>query len=892
MHRAASQCRSCAVWWPGPPTSGRYISVVTSPVKAVLEEAMMLLVIGDRSGNKSGWPSSNSSFIGRNRELEEINKLLSRRARLITLIGPGGIGKTRLAAEAVQRYSKSAPQQVTVYWVRLARLAKDSDGAAILEEIAHTVVGSDFSGRSIWDALFDSFIRHTGCPLLVLDSCEHLLPNAAEVACDLLNSLPELTILATSRKPLGWVDEHLVPVRPLTSYHAMDLFKSRAELTGYPVTDPGESDAAAAICRRVNNYPLYIQLAAARLTQQPLAMILRGMTGQSDDTRLRWSNGPRSGVDPRHRGMIDAIDWSYELCTEAERLLFEQMSVFAAGYDANPDDPIDTALDVGADLEAVEAICSEFPEAEVGAAAGSRPEIERLLERLVEHSLVSVHFTPTTVRYSLVESLRLYAQRRLQQRSTSGTDEPKRLALRHLRFYRDKISCAASHFASTDRDLAAWAQANWANIVTAIETGLQDPDLVGDSLTICLGLIALRVPFTNGSIREIRRRTECCLEANRSHGSRPAELEINAMAALIWLALVQGCSADVEEMLDDCVAACSLGLESGSGWRDTTDTDIGLPAAVEFVWGLELFYVHGDTRAIMLLTRARDKFSALGNLGDASLSEMLAALTAGLLGTAQQATDLTRRYLDRVSISGAPRDKAWAESARAIALIREGAFAEALVLHRSVFQYYTRSGDQLAGTWAVHHRIWSLARIVAADNLDRGERAALATEIAHLSGGVATLRDRLGINLEAIRPVADGHVEAVAVARRVLGPVAYATAEAQGKRLRPERNEVQRLALGELTLKYLEEHQESSVPRWNELTPAEREVSILAAAQWTNPAIAARRGKSIRTIDAQMASILHKLAISSREDIIEHIPRDTIDQVHTETLRRPRRHTR
>ncbi|WP_327115533.1 helix-turn-helix transcriptional regulator [Nocardia sp. NBC_01730] len=139
-------------------------------------------------------------------------------------------------------------------------------------------------------------------------------------------------------------------------------------------------------------------------------------------------------------------------------------------------------------------------------------------------------------------------------------------------------------------------------------------------------------------------------------------------------------------------------------------------------------------------------------------------------------------------------------------------------------------------------------------------------------------------------PFADESDNAIDVARRVLGSDAFAAVEAQGSRLRPEHNEVQRLALGTLTIDTPQDKPITS--RWDELTPAERQVAILATAGWTNPAIAVRRGKSARTIDSQMAAILQKLGITSREDIIDHIPKDIIEQVRTETIRRPQRNTR
>src|SRR5690606_22417182 len=157
----------------------------------------------------------------------------------------------------------------------------------------------------------------------------------------------------------------------------------------------GEADRelAAAICRHVHNHPLSIQLAAARLRRQPLSMILRDLTGEASDRRLGWSPGPRVGAGGRHQGIRDVIAWSYDLCHDKERLLFERLSVFAAGYDPDPGDAGER--DIGAELEAIEAVCSDDDPA--GPDGIARAEVEGLLERLVDQSLVSVHLTADAV---------------------------------------------------------------------------------------------------------------------------------------------------------------------------------------------------------------------------------------------------------------------------------------------------------------------------------------------------------------------------------------------------------------------------------------------------------------------------------------------------------------
>ncbi|MGW4720688.1 ATP-binding protein [Nocardia sp. NPDC004260] len=860
-----------------------------------------------RSHRAGDVPASAPGFVNRDREREMINSLLLRAVRLITLTGPGGIGKTRLAAETLRRARKTASGRNRIYWVRMARLAKDATQPAVEEEIAHAVMDSDLSGRSAWDTIVSALIGVDGGernsrPILVLDNCEHVHSSAAGVASDLLDAIAELTIVATSREPLGWVDEHIIRVPPLTNQDALSFFLQRAELTGSPITGTDQIQTAAAICRRVNNQPLYIQLAAARLMHCPPAMILRGLTGQADDSRLAWSHGPY-GIDPRHRAVTDVVEWSYNLCSEEERLLFERLSVFASGYDLNPDDPDFAAapLDVGADLDAIASICGDDSGGRDGPPKLLPHEIQGLLERLVDHSLVSVHMSPSNVRYSLVESLRVYAQHRLRQRSTNEVDKPTLLAKRHLYYYRDKVMDAVGNsFTPLGQDQRTWTLAAWSNIKTAIETSLNLPEQSAAGLEICLGLFILRIPFATGSIREpfatgsvreTRDWTQRCLDATRSLARPPTELQIMAMAAIAWLALVQGCEGEAERILDDCIALYTPDPEIRTSWRYTAESDIGLPAVIELIWGVQLLFIHGDAKAITVLSRARDKFHACGDHNGAASCELHLALAAGILGTAQQANEITRRYLDRASVFGTQPERSWAEYTRSIALTEHGDPYEALVLQRASLAYQLASGDQSTALVVIQARMWSLARIISAGEADRDRLVALATEIAYLAGGAKTLRARLGL-AHNLRPLTDKSAQAIVTARQLLGADAYAAAENQGVQLRPEHQELQRLALGTFTIDTSRDRRTAEQKlnsRWQELSPAERQVAVLAAAGWSNAAIADRRSKSVRTIDAQVTAVLHKLMISSREDIIEHVPRNAIDQVRLEASRRPQR---
>ncbi|MEU7766172.1 AAA family ATPase [Nocardia sp. NPDC049190] len=850
------------------------------------------------------------NFVGRKPELDKIVTLLLGSVPLVTLIGPGGIGKTRLAAEAVRRYHKT--RHVSVHWVRLARLAKGSDVMAVEEEMAQSVVDKDYSGRSAWATLVDTLTETDAVgravqSVLVVDNCEHVLDSAGDVIARLLEAVPRLSILATSREAIKWVDEQLIEVPPLSRQQALNLFRERSELTGHPVVDPDQIAMAGKICRHIHHHPLYVRLAAARLVRQPLAVLLHELSGaEDDDRRMRWSHGPRAGADPRHRGVVDVIAWSYDLCRDKERLLLDRMSVFAAGYDANPeDDDGDSAVDVGADLEAIEVVCCDDPkddhktipadDADVGVVL-ARAEIENLLERLIDQSLVSVRITSTTTRYFLLESLRLFAAQRLRERSTAEIDEPARLAERHHRYYRDKIVYAAANWVGpAEQDYLDWARAAWDNTLTAIEGSITTPGEATLGLEICVGLMALRLPFFRGSFRETRRWTERALAATRSLDPQPTELQIQAMAWTVFIALSQGLPDDAERLLEECLRASLPDLDDRPNRRQLADTDIGLPAYVELALGLVLLVEHGDVGAITVLTRARDKLLRAGDLGAAVTTETFAAMAAGMLGTSQEAHELAARCLDDAGASGPSLAKTWADLALAITLTNHGDPGEAMDVGRTALAHQLRTRDQWSALWTLQFRIWSLARIITdsieAGSADRDGLVALATEAAQLAGGASTLRARVGVDIHS-GPFAMKSAEALAIARGVIGPEAFAAAETQGALLRPELDEVQRFAMGTLSIDKRSGDRLVGVGArsvWRQLTGAEQEVATLAAARWTNSAIATRRENSVRTVDAHMASIMQKLMITSRDDIIRFVPEDRMDQVRKEATRRPSR---
>jgi DNA-binding CsgD family transcriptional regulator len=202
---------------------------------------------------------------------------------------------------------------------------------------------------------------------------------------------------------------------------------------------------------------------------------------------------------------------------------------------------------------------------------------------------------------------------------------------------------------------------------------------------------------------------------------------------------------------------------------------------------------------------------------------------------------------------------------------------------------------------AVHLRLWALthnvSRAISGQNAGRHQLAGLAIKAARLSGGASALRAKLGVDIMGLTPLAEENDSATNVIRQFLGAAEFAMAERQGKLLRPELGEVQRMALGTrafdgISLPLAETVAPRGALPWGALTTAEKHVALLAAAGWTNTAIAMRRGSSFKTVNAQMTAIFQKLIITSREDIINFVPEDQIDHVRFDATSQPGRNGR
>jgi predicted ATPase/DNA-binding NtrC family response regulator len=330
-----------------------------------------------------------TSLVGRERELHELGRLLAMH-RVVTLTGPGGVGKTRLALAAGPHFRSLCPDGV--WFVELAGLG---DGALVAQTVASALGLPEEASRSPLEILITALAGRQA--LLILDNCEHLIEACAQLVETLVRACPNLRVVATSRERLDVAGESTFRVPPLAlpgegeraieqlaRFEAVRLFLDRARLVdpGFTLTDQNAS-AVGELCRRLDGLPLALELAAARVRLLSVAQIVARL---NDRFRL-LTGGGRTAV-PRQQTLRAALDWSHDLLSPPERTLLRRLSVFTGGFT----------------LEAVEAVC--------GGSGVEGPPVLDLLAPLVDKSLVIVEAAVPVARYRLLETIWEYCRER------------------------------------------------------------------------------------------------------------------------------------------------------------------------------------------------------------------------------------------------------------------------------------------------------------------------------------------------------------------------------------------------------------------------------------------------------------------------------------------------
>jgi predicted ATPase/DNA-binding SARP family transcriptional activator len=451
-------------------------------------------------------------LVGRESELNDIVQAVSH-ARLLTLTGPGGTGKTRLALAAARSARESFPAGVC--WVELAQI---EDPGIVAPTVATRLGVPDTPGQDVTEAVAEYVADNQ--VLVVLDNCEHLAGPTAVLAENLLAACPALTVLATSREALGvdgevnWqvpplslpADGPGVTAAALAASDAVKLFEQRAQLVrpSFRVTDENAAEVAS-ICQRLDGLPLAIELAAARMRIMSSAQLAERL----DDIFALLVGGARS-AHPRHQALRATLDWSHDMLDAEERAAFRRLSVFAGGFT----------------LEAAErvAVCGDIKPA----------SMLELLTRLADKSLLRVEHARGDSRYHLLVTIRDYARDRLAE---AGEGEGVRQA--HLAYYADLAEAAAARIEGDEASGSGLEleldrlDAELPNLRKAYEFAAETDDPVA-ALRIA-GALG-RYAYLRGRYHEIRHWMDAAVT---SYPAAPADLRAKALLGSGRLALLQ-----------------------------------------------------------------------------------------------------------------------------------------------------------------------------------------------------------------------------------------------------------------------------------------------------------------------------------------------------------------
>jgi len=449
-------------------------------------------------------PSERTSFVGREDQIDELRRQLGS-TRLVTLTGPGGVGKSRLAVRVAESLVDDHPDGV---W--LVELAGMSDPALVPQQVLSVLGVPEAAAESAAEAVAGHLADR--CVLLVVDNCEHLVGACAALADAILRRSSLARVLATSREPLGVPGETTWAVPPLPAPDAARLFVDRAHAAAPELDLNAVAADVDAICARLDGIPLALELAAARTKVLSPAQI----ADRLGDHLSLLVGGP-SAAPGRHQTLRAAIDWSFEALAAEERALFARLSVFAGGCG----------------LEAAQAVCGD----------GDRDVLDALAA-LVDKSLVAIDRRADRPRYRMLETLRQYAAERLTEAEAGGTAAVR---TRHLDW-------AVELAAMGEVKLQGEEQATWLGVLDEEHDNMRAAlDWAAESGRVEHGLRLAAALVRFWEIRGYLRQGRARLEAFASEAEGPAVLRAKALNAAAVLAQRQGDVAGARRSYQECL---------------------------------------------------------------------------------------------------------------------------------------------------------------------------------------------------------------------------------------------------------------------------------------------------------------------------------------------------
>ncbi|MHA4850580.1 protein kinase domain-containing protein [Rhodococcus sp. MSC1_016] len=747
-------------------------------------------------------PLELSSFVGRRHELTEAKNLLAS-SRLLTLVGMGGVGKTRLALRLATSIHREFPDGA---W--LVELDDVRTASRLIDVVAATLGVRDHTGRSLREIVFD-FLSSRAL-LLVLDNCEQVVDAVADLATALLQHNRNLRILVTSREPLAIAGEATLRVPPLTvpdpdrepslqglpRYDAVSLFTERAAtaVSTFTLTDANKS-AVTHICHRLDGLPLPIELAAARLRAMSPEQILQRLS----DRYALLTRGTR-GAPSRQQTLRLCVDWSYDLCSPLEQRTWERLSVFTGGFD----------------LDAAEHVCAE----------NLQPgELLDSVATLVDKSILIREEHGTAVRFRLLETLRAYGREKAEQ---SGDYHD--LRRRHRDWYRELARTAADEFIGPRQiEWIARISSEQPNLREAMDFCLAEDD-VESGLQIATPLFQLW--GSRGQLSEARRWLDQFLSR---HGAHPTTATIRAIYADC---LMTGQQRDYQR-------AAALAAQARTLAEQITDPIAH--AIVDHTEGLVGLFTGDLDRAAASLERAQPVFRLAEN--DTALR--IESLT--LLGLAYQLLDTEPHraiecYEEALAITKAHGEsvyRAYALWAMAVAQWRLGAQSRAIELLEEGLRLARLVDDPVSCANCVEVLAW----IAGTSDPERASTLMGAAEaLGRAAGSPSVFAPTLFVH----------HEECERSARRMLASRVFEQTWQHGMTM--DLASAVSYALREHISKV-------HPPGSTTLTKREQQVAELIAEGLTNKAIAARLVISQRTAQGHVEHILTKLGFTSRTQV-------------------------
>ncbi|MFE3057292.1 LuxR C-terminal-related transcriptional regulator [Nocardia sp. NPDC059239] len=749
-------------------------------------------------------PEEVTSFVGRREELATAKRLLPT-TRVLTLLGPGGMGKTRLSRQIGHLVARAFPDGV---W--LVELADVQDPALVTLSVTEALNLRDESTAPL--PRLTEFLADKRL-LLILDNCEHLIEACAALVGRIIATTPDVRVLATSREVLGIPGEQVMPVPPLTvpqtageDSDALQLFIERASAAnpGFQA-GPGNRPVVAEICRRLEGMPLALELAALRLRMFTPEQILDRL----DDTIGLLSAGPRTAPQ-RQQTIEGAIRWSYDLCTAAEQALWEQLSVFAGGFD----------------IDAAEAVC------ELGSAS-----LMEALTGLVDKSVVMLRFDGDVARYSMLEPIRQFAADRLAER---GTDQQVRA--RHREHYRQlAMRGQTAYWTAEDVEWFRELSREHANLRAALRTGLEDEPLR------TMATVTVLRPFWEHN-RFLSEGYRWLTDSLARNPERTAE-RAKALSSAASLAALLGDQESAARLVSECMElAAALG-----------DTDIMAEVALDQSL---LAFASSDRERSLELGRSAIELAATHGQHAIEMDSHAFSFMAAMVLEAPGRTELAQRFLELTTDSGSHLLGGLALWTVGIDHWRRGELEAAAEFHGRAIEelalferciWLSSAFEGLAWTVSADGDHERAARLLgAAESLQRST-IRLAHTITVAVGEKERLKVRDALGEEAFR-TAFGAGASLPLEEAIDYALGRTAAEPEPVAPPPALKRAPRAATATLS--------ETSV-----LTRRQKDVARLVAAGHSNKRIAADLVISVRTAETHVEHILTKLGLTSRTQL-------------------------